>query len=333
MKKIWSIVTVAIGVCPLLVNAKLGERNGFSGEIAINAAYSSSTSNLTNTDDEFKVYRQGEDQQSSSALVLPLGNVQYTFGSTSNQQLFLGTSRTDIAVGTLALEAGYKYRFEHGTKLSFSILPTILEAEIWQDPYSLSARETTNEKGMAYRLQLNNIAGSLFSVDLAYGKRDIDDERSGAALVDGSILNEQQSRMLDRNADILYSKFKMMLPISRQVLLYPSLIYTKQDAKGSAMTSNAYGAEISSFVSAGNHQFALTFSYLNRKYAEGNPVFDNVTQQDDTWKAFIAYEYPGVFSVEQLSLVSFAGYNSSQSNIEFYNSNSWITALGLNWTF
>jgi hypothetical protein len=332
MKRIWSIVIVVIGSCPLLVNAKLGESNGFSGEIAVNAAYSSSTSNLTNTDDEFKVYR-GQEQQSTNALVLPLGNLQYTFGSTSNQQLFLGTSRADIAVGTLALEVGYKYRFEHGTRLSLSLLPTILEGEVWQDPYSLSARETTNEKGMAYRLQLNNIAGSLFSIDLAYGKRDIDNERSGLALVNGNTLNEEQSRMLDRNADILYSKFKMMLPISRQVLLYPALIYTKQDAEGTAMTSDTYGAEISSFVSAGNHQFALTFSYLNRKYSEGNPVFANVTQQDDTWKAFIAYEYPGIFNVEQLSLVSFAGFNNSQSNIAFYNSNSWITALGLNWTF
>jgi hypothetical protein len=329
MKRAWSVLAVSLSVVSYSAVAKLGESNGFSGEIALNAAYASKTSNLSNTDDEFRTYT-GEAQENSSALVLPLGNVQYTWGSRSNHQVFLGTSRADVAVGTLALETGYRYQFQDGTKWSLAILPTILEGEVWRDPYlENQARSTTDEKGTAYRMQIDNIAGSLFSLDLAYGKHELDSELSGS----GANLTAAQMATLDRNADVFYGKFKMMLPVNKGVLLFPALIYTQQDANGSAMKSNTYGAEISSFVSAGNHQFAFTVTYLNRQYDGANPVFDNVTRKDDEWKAFLAYEYPGIFYADNLSLVAFGGVNNSSSNIAFYDEKDWITSVGLNWEF
>ncbi|MFA0084954.1 DUF2860 domain-containing protein [Vibrio sp. E150_011] len=329
MKPTWSVLAVAVSLVSTTAVAKLGESNGFSGEIAINAAYSSKTSNLTNTDDDYRVYTGGQ-QEDSGALVLPLGNVQYTFGSASNHQVFLGTSRADIAVGTVALEAGYKYLFKDRTKISFAILPTILEGEVWKDPYMDGTRSTTNEKGTAYRMQIDNIAGSLFSLDLAYGKRELDEEKSGQ---DASVgLTDEQAQMLNRNADILYGKFKMMLPISREVLLYPALIYTQQDAEGSAMKHNTYGAEISSFMSLGNHKLALTVGYLKRDFDAANPIYD-VTRSDDEWKAFLAYEYPGIFYSDNVSLVAFSGFTNSTSNIAFYEEQNWITAVGVNWEF
>ncbi|GMQ48095.1 DUF2860 family protein [Vibrio sp. 10N] len=329
MKRAWSVLAVSLSVVSYGAAAKLGESNGFSGEIALNAAYASKTSNLSNTDDEFRTYT-GEAQEDSSALVLPLGNIQYTWGSRSNHQVFLGTSRADVAVGTLALETGYRYQFQDGTKWSLAILPTILEGEVWRDPYlENQARSTTDEKGTAYRMQINNIAGSLFSLDLAYGKRELDSELSGS----GANLTANEMAALDRNADILYGKFKMMLPVRKGVMLFPALIYTQQDANGSAMKSNTYGAEVSSFISAGNHQFAFTVTYLNRQYDSANPVFDNVTREDDEWKAFLAYEYPGIFYADNLSLVAFGGVNNSSSNIAFYDEKDWITSVGLNWEF
>ncbi|MCF4176075.1 DUF2860 domain-containing protein [Vibrio sp. McD22-P3] len=328
MKQAWSVLAVSLGLVSQVAVAKLGESNGFSGEIALNAAYASKTSNLTNTDDEFRNYT-GSQQEDSGALVLPLGSLQYTFGAQSNHQLFLGTSRADIAVGTVALEAGYKYLFRDKTRVSVSFLPTILEGEVWQDPYTTDTRNTTKEKGNAYRLQLDNIAGSLFSLDLAYGKRELDEERSGTGV---PALSPQEAQLLSRNADILYGKFKMMLPVSQQVLLYPALIYTQQDADGNAMKHNTYGAELSSFMSFGNHKLALTLGYSKRDYDAANPIYDK-TRGDDEWKAFLAYEYPGIFYSDNLSLVAFAGATNSDSNIDFYDEKDWITAVGLNWKF
>lgn len=328
MKTTWSVLAVSLGLISQSAVAKLGESNGFSGEIALNAAYASKTSNLTNTDDEFRKYTGGQ-QEDSGALVLPLGSLQYTFGSQSTHQLFLGTSRADIAVGTVALEAGYKHLFSDRTKVSISFLPTILEGKVWQDPYTMDARQTTKENGNAYRLQIDNIVGSLFSLDLAYGKRELDEERSGTGV---PILSPQEAQLLNRNADILYGKFKMMLPVNRQVLLYPSLIYTQQDADGNAMKHNTYGAELSSFMSFGNHKLALTLGYLKRDYDASNPLFDQ-TRKDDEWKAFLAYEYPGIFYSNDVSLVAFAGAANSDSNIDFYDEKDWITAVGLSWKF
>lgn len=109
--------------------AQLAETAGFSGEISLNAGFVSSESHF-NTDNSSTINSLDQSAESDSSFIAaPLGNIAYTFGSKLNQQVYVGTTRADIAVGTLAFQLGYQYQLPSGTILDVSYLPTVLKGE------------------------------------------------------------------------------------------------------------------------------------------------------------------------------------------------------------
>ncbi|USD65316.1 DUF2860 family protein [Vibrio sp. SCSIO 43136] len=302
--------------------ARGAPEQGLSGELSVNVVSIDSKSNTSTSASSTR--SDGELQQVTSTGVFPLGNIKYVFG---NHQVFAGTSRADIAIGTVALELGYQYSFSNKSQIALSVLPTVLANDVWKDPYQTdSARGETEEKGMAYRMQLKKIGGSLVSLDLAYGESQVDDEQSGAADY------ASQMSLLDRDKKVFYSKLDVMVPLSRNVLLFPAIKYIKSDADGAAMSNTGLGGDLTALVFLGKHQFAATYSYAKYDYDAANPI-SNTTREDTATKAFLAYEYQQLMDIENLSLIAFVSLTNNDSNIDFYNEEGTIYSVGANWKF
>ncbi|WP_061019719.1 DUF2860 domain-containing protein [Vibrio splendidus] len=313
------ITLLALSVTATPAFAKLADQQGFSGEISINTGVTSSTSNF-NTDADSKISSNNQKASSeSSFLVAPLGSVAYTFGEKLNQQVYTGTARDDVATGTVVLEVGYKYQLESGMTIDASILPTIMSGETWADPYNTtSARSKTDETGNAFRLTLESIAGSAFSLDMAYATKDVKDDRVEDAL--------------KRDADTFYLKGQYRQPISHTMMLVPSLIYQSSSADGKAASYEQFGGEVSLFGGMGRHQYALTAGYNQRSYDASSMTFQK-KRSDDNINLFAAYEYDQFMDWENWSFVSLAGYSTSDSNITFYDESQYIVSVGLNYKF
>ncbi|RPF52361.1 DUF2860 domain-containing protein [Vibrio crassostreae] len=313
------ITLLALSVATAPAFAKLADEPGFSGEISINTGVTSSTSNF-NTDADSKIASTNQKASSeSSFLVAPLGNIAYTFGEKLNHQVYTGTARDDVATGTVVLEVGYKYQLESGMVIDASLLPTIMSGETWADPYNTtSARTKTDETGNAFRLKLSNIVGSAFSLDMAYATKDVEEDRVEEAL--------------KRDADTFYLKGQYRQPISRTMMLVPSLIYQSSDADGDAASFEQFGGEVSLFGGMGRHQYALTAGYNQRSYDASSITFQK-KRSDDNINLFAAYEYDQFMDWENWSFVSLAGYGTSDSNITFYDESQYIVSVGLNYKF
>ncbi len=313
------ITLLALSVAATPAFAKLADQQGFSGEISINTGVTSSTSNF-NTDADSKISSINQKASSeSSFLVAPLGSIAYTFGEKLNHQVYTGTARDDVATGTVVLEVGYKYQLESGMTIDASILPTIMSGETWADPYNTtSARSKTDETGNAFRLTLESIAGSAFSLDMAYATKDVKDDRV--------------EDVLKRDADTFYLKGQYRQPISRTMMLVPSLIYQSSSADGKAASYEQFGGEVSLFGGMGRHQYALTAGYNQRSYDASSITFQQ-KRSDDNINLFAAYEYDQFMDWENWSFVSLAGYGTSDSNITFYDESQYIVSLGLNYKF
>ena len=313
------ITLLALSVATAPAFAKLADEPGFSGEISINTGVTSSTSNF-NTDADSKIASTNQKASSeSSFLVAPLGSIAYTFGENLNHQVYTGTARDDVATGTVVLEVGYKYQLESGMVIDASLLPTIMSGETWADPYNTtSARTKTDETGNAFRLKLSNIVGSAFSLDMAYATKDVEEDRVEEAL--------------KRDADTFYLKGQYRQPISRTMMLVPSLIYQSSDADGDAASFEQFGGEVSLFGGMGRHQYALTAGYNQRSYDASSITFQK-KRSDDNINLFAAYEYDQFMDWENWSFVSLAGYGTSDSNITFYDESQYIVSVGLNYKF
>ncbi|MDK9763676.1 DUF2860 domain-containing protein [Vibrio sp. D420a] len=314
------ITFLALSIAATPAFAKLADEQGISGEISLNAGVTSSTSNF-NTDGDSTITSTDQKASSeSSFLVAPLGSIAYTFGERLNHQVYTGTARDDIATGTVVLEVGYKYQLQSGMVIDASILPTIMSGETWADPYDTTGpRSKTDEKGNAFRLKLSSIAGSPFSLDMAYATKDVEQD---------NVPDE-----LKRDADTFYLKGQYRQPLSRSMMLVPSIIYQSRDADGSAESYDQIGAEVSLFGAAGRHQYALTAGYSQRDYDAGNSLFNNTVRSDDNINLFAAYEYEKFMNWDNWSFISLAGYGTSDSNITFYDESQYIVSVGMNYKF
>lgn len=321
MKKTVPIVIMSLIFSLPTTAAKPAPKQGISGEISVNALFLSSTSNF-NTDGEKVLTSINHSANSESNFVIaPLGNIAYTFGKRSEQQLFIGTTRSDVAVGTLAFELGYKYQFASGTAVSFTYIPTVMSGKTWTDPYQVGTkRKETDESGNAYRLRLENIQGSPLSLDFAYATKDID--------------NEQITRSeLLRDAESYYLKGQYRLMLSRTMILMPALTYIDHQADGNANSYQSYALDLSYFQVMGRHQLVFTAGYTYRDYDGKNSLYNNTVRSDDEFSLFAAYEYDQLMGWQNWSLISLAGYGNSNSNITFYDESQLFTSVGINFKF
>jgi hypothetical protein len=320
-------IVLALAVISTPALAQLSKHAGLSGELSLSSGYTSSTSNF-NTDANAELADNTQaGQREDGFLVFPLGNLAYTFGQQLDKQVYAGTSREDIAVGTLALELGYKQQLANGTVIDASFLPTIMSGDTWANPFEEGVqRSETDETGTAYRLKFSNIAQSGFSLDTAYADKEIKDERSGQ--FDSNI----NSDLLRRDASSIYVKGGFRLPLSRTTFIIPSLTYIQTDADGEAYSNTSFGGELSLFKLINRHQFVLTASYTNRSYDASHPIY-NTTRSDDEVSLFAAYEYKQFMGWQNWSLVSFAGFGQTDSNIDFYDEDQMILSLGVNYQF
>ena len=300
--------------------AQLAPQQGISGEISLNAGVTSSTSNFNTEGDATINSLENKAQSESQSLIAPLGNIAYTFGKQLRQQIYFGTSREDIAVGTLAMELGYKHELSSGTVVDVSFLPTVISGETWRNPYQLNtARRETDITGNAYRLKLESISGSNFSLDLAYATTDVEDDLNAGT-------------DLARDAESYYAKGGYRFTVAPTSFLTPSVTYIQHDADGSANSFDSYGADISWFNILGKHSLVLTAGYARRDYDSASTLF-NKTRSDDEFSLFAAYEYPDFIEWKDWSFISFAGYGDTQSNLIFYDESSYLLAVGLNYKF
>ncbi|WP_026972410.1 DUF2860 family protein [Aliagarivorans marinus] len=313
------LLTIA-AITSLCAPAFSANASKLSGELILLSGYSSTNSNLSTDTDATLRSLGGSAEREDDYLVAPLGHIAYSLGANNNQRIYLGTSRDDLAVGDLAFELGYQYDFANGTQIDVAFLPTVVSGEVWGNPYQTSsARVKEDIEGYAYRMKINNLMNSGFSLDMAFATSEVDNERI-----------EYQS--LHRDNDTYYVKGSYGFELGQRSGLVTSFAYTHLDAEGKAASFDQYKAEVTYFISNGIQSLALTSSYARREYDAIHPIF-NKERADNRHKLFIAYEYANVMGWQNWNFVSLNGVNLNRSNIDFYENEDYLVSMGLSYKF
>ncbi|QLE87413.1 DUF2860 domain-containing protein [Shewanella sp. Scap07] len=313
-----TILSAAI-LSVLSAGAMASESSRWSGELIFGSGFKSTNSNLSVESDALLSDNTKKGNHNEEFIGMVLGNVAYDLGENRNQRFYMGTSRDDLAVGDLAFEIGYQFDMQNGTQIDIAYLPTVLSGEVWQNPYLEGRRKETDIEGHAYRLQFNNIWGSGFSLDMAYATTEIEHERVEYA-------------ELLRDSEMYYIKGSYTQFFTPQMGLMTSVGYVHNDADGEAQTYDQYELEMTYFVSHNAHTFAVTGGYAYREYEGYNPIYSK-TREDHRHMLFLAYEYANIGGWDNWSLVSFAGINVNDTNIDFYTSDDYLATIGLSYKF
>ena len=310
----------------------LAPSEGFSGNFSVLAGFYSDSSNLSTEQDSNQASLTMEGDSENQGLLGFLGTVQYTFGESLTHQVYAGTTREDIATGTIAFEIGYRHQLSGGTILDVSVLPTLISGKAWADPYAVGVnRNETDVKGNVGRLQLTNIGGTAFRTDFAIGQSDVDDELSGTQ--DKLGLTDEEVRLLDRERTYVYAKagYPFILPNQAGVFV-PSMVYFNSDAEGGALSFDSYGIELNYAKRIGRHGFVVTLDASDRQYDEANPIYGKAREENE-YGAFLAYEFGGLMGYEDWSFITLLGLRTIDSNIDFYNSEQVLASVGVDYKF
>ncbi|MEZ9997708.1 DUF2860 family protein [Vibrio lentus] len=314
------------------VYSGLAPSEGFSGNFSVLAGFYSDSSNLSTEQDSNQASLTMEGDSENQGLLGFLGTVQYTFGESLAHQVYAGTTREDIATGTIAFEIGYRHQLSGGTILDVSVLPTLISGKAWADPYAVGVnRNETDVKGNVGRLQLTNIGGTAFRTDFAIGQSDVDDELSGTQ--DKLGLTDEEVGLLDRERTYVYAKagYPFILPNQAGVFV-PSMVYFNSDAEGGALSFDSYGIELNYAKRIGRHGFVVTLDASDRQYDEANPIYGKAREENE-YGAFLAYEFGGLMGYEDWSFITLLGLRTIDSNIDFYNSEQVLASVGVDYKF
>ena len=310
--------------------------SGFSGYIEILGAYISTNSQL-NTDSDNK---KTDSLDTSGKRVnkfrpLPLGLLSYTFAEIRTQ-LFMGVLPENVAQGQFLVEAGARHILSNGTGLRASVIPlTPIAQKTWKDPFVIGKdRQRTDIDSYGFKLAAETILGTGLTLKYGWMRQTIDDEESGTFLLSqpNTFLTPGDLKDLNRDAHIHRLTSEYSFKIGRRMRLTPILGYTRSNADGDANSFYALRPELS-FLYFGNQlQASVNVSANAQWYDRKNPVFDK-TRREFNPGLFAMLGYKNPFGFNNFRVDWFNAFFKSNSNIDFYESCNFITALGLGYTF
>ncbi|WP_432460334.1 MULTISPECIES: DUF2860 family protein [unclassified Agarivorans] len=323
--------------CSLLLSFAAGarplaEQAGWSATLNLNLGYVGGQSQFSTDDDNQVTHDLNNSGQSTNTLIAyPLLRASYTTADLKNQ-FFVGNSKENLGRAQFQYELGYRRAISNKSQLTVAYFPELpLMNDTWSDPYITNvARQETDENVQGGRLRYQSIADSPFTLEYVYAKRSIDNEQSGVAIFgQGS----SQAQALNRNANLHRVIGEMFVPLSKQWFLSPALVYTTSKADGSANDFNSYTLRLNSVYKIERHLLTVNLELGQTKYSDGNPVFNMQTQEDDRLSLFAIYLYQRPFAWKNAMFNVTAGYQNSDSNINFYDSKGFITTFGFGYTF
>jgi hypothetical protein len=333
---ILSIICVCLTAGVAVAQERMPTESGFSGYIEILGAYISTNSQLSTDSDNKKTDSlDSSGERVNNFRPFPLGLVRYTFAE-KRTQLFLGILPENVAQGQFQVEVGARHILSNGTGLRASVIPLIpVEQETWKDPFVVGQnRKRTDINSYGFKLAAETIMGSGLTVKYGWVRQTIDDEESGAFLLSqpNSFLTPGDLNDLDRDAHFHRLTTQYSFPVGVRMRLMPILRYTRGDAEGDVNSFHSLTPELS-FIYFGNQlQASVNVSAKGEWYDSRHPVFDKKRREfAPGLLAILGYKNP--FGFKNFRIDWFNAFFRSNSNIDFYDSSNFITALGVGYTF
>ncbi len=302
----------------------IAAQQGFHGDIGIYLGMSSTNSSLSTEQEAIQSQLTGEQTTQEEALVIPMWNISYTKNTHS---LYYKTDIISMAKDFYS-QLGYRYEINDSSSISLGYIPGLLTKEVWNDPYATQTdRVKTDLNFDGWVMDWKNFMDTGYSLQLATGSIDIEDEMSGQ-----QTLPPLSQVELDRQGQVYYGAISRSISLVDNIQLEWQLDYLQSDLDGKAKENQGIGGETEVSINNGRHITQLGLSINSRNYETAHPIF-NKTRQDTDLGLSATYIYAAPFDWQQTALVARAGWDTTESNIDFYDSEQWLLTVGINHRF
>ncbi|MDN3612059.1 DUF2860 family protein [Vibrio ostreicida] len=316
MKRCSQWLTVGCLLATPLAYAEQQNTTGFHGSVSLFTGVDG-TNSVMDTESQANItdYSASQDRQ-SEAVVIPFWDLNYRFDGSS--EVYFKTDIVGMASDFYA-QAGYRHYWSDGSNLAIGVVPGFLEKEVWKNPYQLySDRETTNAAVQGLVLSYDRVLGSDWSIELARGKYEVDQEESLA--------------QLDRNSNLSYAELNYRANLNASWGVEWLISYLDVDASGSALKSQRVSTEAELQLRSGRHIALLAGSAGLQKFDDTHPIWER-TREDTTFGVSATYLYAAPFDWQNTLFIARGGWDITDANIDFYDHDEYLVTLGIQYRF
>lgn len=311
------------------------EKSGFSGYVNLGAGGLSVKSNMLasivngNIDiGDKRISSLNNSPNSSEGGIIPVVNFElsYTFGSTRTQ-VHLGNLLEDYVSMDMTTIAGVRQDVGKAGLVGASYRGTTVKTDVWQDPYLTDAkRKDTERTSDGYRVYWQQFMSSGLEFRYTYSEIDIDSERSGQSLA----LTPGQRKLLNRQGDI--DNFALLYEFSsqdRKHIVEPQLAFIDRDLDGQAMANDGVRGSVNYIYQYDDKwRWVVNASYGDFDFKKANPIYRSKDSMD-SYGLSLSMFHTGAFGLKKWTFNATVGYYEQDHDIDFYDTEVGIVALGM----
>ena len=307
-------ITAFAGTNPA-INNHVSMEGGFHGGLVIGVmGFSGTPSQLAVTDDNeiaTSLFKKAKSSSDMTPVILP--DLGYTFASTG----------TDISLGGLE-DGTFNITISQFIESIgiFSVAGTYADYEVWKDPYLVDVkRKKTDVKIPGIELSWAGIFDTGFIVSFSYQSVNVKDDKLA-----------ERFKSLKRDGDIFTTNLAMLIPISENSTIQPFSSLSVSDMDGESNSSMAYGGGIEHKLQWENISFETTANIIYSKVDKKHPVY-NKTRNETATSVSEMISYDGLFGFDHFSAYLLVTYQLTNSNIDFFDSSSFTSGIGVGYNF
>jgi len=315
MKKVilLTVIIVMLLPCPLFaLNGSQGSRleTGF--------LYLQSSDNFSTRSDARIGSLSKEADSESSILPVVLFNLSASLGE--GRAVYLksdtdGGEEFGLSLGTV-IPLG-----ERENILDLSVIYTPFQ-EVWKNPYQTgSSRQETDVTKYGGKVSLGAIAGTPLGVSFKIASVDVEDDGIG-----------KLDKSLARDGIIYEASVDYRMDVTRDFSVTPSLTYERGDFDGASNSYDGYGAAVLLMYRSPPFLMVPVFAYSFDQYDESHPLFGK-KREDSRFAMFLTAQISGLFGSPALYLKVITGYVSTDSNIDFCDSDGTFAGMTMGYRF
>ncbi|HMO51189.1 MAG TPA: DUF2860 family protein [Kiritimatiellia bacterium] len=269
--------------------------------------------------------RADEETAGSVSLAMEVGYMFLDQGV----YVYLGNRLEDYLRLDNSSELGARMDLGNLGILDAGVMFSPVATEVWEDPFLAGADRTETDRTSAGgRIGLANILGTALEIHFAARSVSIDNERSGESLG----LSVSDRALLAREGESVDVELLYTLKIDDQNTLIPSIKYGVYDADGAAMTRDGFTIQLTHAFSYERYRLISNLGFRQTEFDEKNPVF-NEKQDEDEFIISLTGIYNQFMGYDEWSLTAGLLYAKRDSDIKFYESESFVASLGVMYFF
>lgn len=319
-----SSINIVIGFGFLVTSGVAAAQDplSISGTMSVGAVFIDSGNNLNPESSEKKLNNLNSAPKRKTATVpAVLIDAVWDIGEEGGTVVYFSTEPPIDEVGGFTIDFGTSYEIQNVGILYGEVFASPF-SEAWEDPYLVGAdRKKTDTSKYGFQIGLNRLLGTGLRMNFTYLKDEVDNDVRGKLMP-----------VLARDGSVYAFNLNYSFYPAEDLEIRPRASIRMGDYDGDANSFTKYKFSLESHYTIEKLTISPSVYYSHSDYDKENPLFKK-TRDNTGYGAELMLNYMAPFNFDNWSATTLVSMSKGDSNIKYYDTESFTVAGFINYHF